>query len=204
MLQLSVGIAAFEALFNRVTDGPNIIASFLRSVLYGGGHVNFLLFHTENDDYIKDCFKAFFVHQMYYVAYTLHVLRADLDFLLSHLLRFYGASVSYYQSVDHRFSVASVLAYMENNWKTLTLEALAATFGYSPAYMSAMIRRETGETFTALIKRRRMEEAERLLCQSGLKIAEIASASGFPSPEHFSRSLREFFGKSPEEYRKSI
>lgn len=204
ILQLSVLIPTFDALFSRATSNTNIISIFLRSVLYSGNHVNFLLFHTQNDDFLKDCFKSFFTQQMNYDPSTAQILKANLDLLLSHLLRFYSTSVSYYQSPEQRLNITSVLVYIQNNWKTLSLDTLATAFGYSSAYMSALIRKETGITYTALIKRHRMDEAARLLKNTDMKIADIAAASGFQSSEHFFRSFRDFFKKTPDEFRRNI
>ena len=204
ILQLSIQIPTFEQLFNQVASDLNIIFAFLRSVLYSGNHVNYLLFHTQNDDFPKECFKTFFIQQMNFDPYTPQVLKANLALLLSHILRFYSTSASFYQSIDHRFSMTSVLMYIQNNWKNLSLDELASAFGYSAAYMSAVIRKETGSTYTSLIKKRRMEEAEYLLNNTNMKISDIALECGFQSPEHFSRSFRDFFGTSPYLFRKNV
>lgn len=49
----------------------------------------------------------------------------------------------------------------------------------------------------------RMESAAKLLATTGDKVADIAHAVGYASPESFSQSFRRYFGKSPREHRKS-
>jgi transcriptional regulator GlxA family with amidase domain len=46
-----------------------------------------------------------------------------------------------------------------------------------------------------------MNEAARLLKQSGLQIAEIATAVGYNNTQHFNRVFKEFFEVSPKQYR---
>ena len=47
----------------------------------------------------------------------------------------------------------------------------------------------------------RLERAKQLLKESHLSVAEIASACGFSSGPHFTRSYRNQFGRSPSEDR---
>ncbi len=49
----------------------------------------------------------------------------------------------------------------------------------------------------------RMENAAKRLATTGDKVAHIAQAVGYASPESFSQSFRRYFGTSPRQYRKS-
>lgn len=202
VLQLSVLTPCFESVFNSLISQSNVIGTFLRSVLYSSNRINYLLFHTENDETLKGFFKSMFVQQLYPDTYTIPGLRYTLGSLMTHLMRFYSTNASYFRT-NQQISITTVLNYLQNNWRTLTLNKLATTFGYNPSYLSSAIRQETGMTFTHLITQLRMSEAVRQLQAEDAKIADVAYTVGYQSPEHFSRSFRAYFGQSPDEFRKN-
>ena len=52
------------------------------------------------------------------------------------------------------------------------------------------------------VRRVRLQHAARLLQATGLSVGEVAWASGFVSPYHFSRSFRTELGLAPTAYRR--
>ena len=48
----------------------------------------------------------------------------------------------------------------------------------------------------------RMEKAKELLCNSNMKVAQVSEQVGIPNVSYFCRSFREYYGSSPESYRK--
>ena len=47
-----------------------------------------------------------------------------------------------------------------------------------------------------------MEKAKELLCNSNMKVAQVSEQVGIPNVSYFCRSFREYYGSSPESYRK--
>ena len=58
----------------------------------------------------------------------------------------------------------------------------------------------TGLSTTAFIKSQRLKYACTLLQKSELRMSEIAYACGFNSPSYFTKSFKETYGKSPQDY----
>lgn len=86
----------------------------------------------------------------------------------------------------------------------LTPHAVAVALRISPRYLR-MLMAEDGDTVSALILRRRLEECAKRLASPvwrGRTITDIALAWGFNSTAHFSRVFRERFGMSPRDYRR--
>lgn len=48
----------------------------------------------------------------------------------------------------------------------------------------------------------RMEKAKELLCSTNMKVAQVSEQVGIPNVSYFCRSFREYYGSSPESYRK--
>jgi AraC-like DNA-binding protein len=86
----------------------------------------------------------------------------------------------------------------------LTPQTIAAHFNVSVRQLYRMVAAH-GCTPAALIWRKRLEHAHRLLASSGARvpIIEIALNCGFKDGAHFSRSYRKMFGHSPRLSRNS-
>jgi len=80
--------------------------------------------------------------------------------------------------------------------------ALAKQVGLSPNYLSNLFHRETGMTIRRFVETRRIEFARKLLLDPKLSVKQIAYASGFADPYHFSHAFRRVQGVSPTLYRR--
>ena len=76
--------------------------------------------------------------------------------------------------------------------ESLTLEGLAAAFGYSKNYFSAMFNRVTGMHLKDYVNRLRLQRAKARLDSKNRSetVLEIASDCGFNSLNTFYRALR--------------
>lgn len=83
----------------------------------------------------------------------------------------------------------------------LTLTSLAEYVNHSPAYLSRLYKKETGETLFNYITECRMAQAKKLLAETAVKIHKIAAAVGYESPPQFTRSFKKWFQVTPQEYR---
>ena len=122
--------------------------------------------------------------------------------LLSELMRRHGDGMIYLDDQGGDAGMMRVLRYIEENYRTLTLSALAERFHYSPAYMSRLIKRHTGKNLVQLLTGLKMKRAQELLTHTGLRIDEVAEMAGYESTDHFSRQFKQMFGISPGSYRK--
>ncbi|WP_138498893.1 response regulator [Nostoc sp. PA-18-2419] len=97
----------------------------------------------------------------------------------------------------------SVFDFIENNYRQgITLSKVAVAVGYSPAYLTNRVAKETGESVNAWIVKRRMAAARPLLKNTNQTIEQIAFALGYQNTCHFSRQFRQHHGLSPKIWRK--
>lgn len=85
----------------------------------------------------------------------------------------------------------------------LTLHSLAALQNISSGYLSALFRKETGQTLTGYINRRRISNAVYLLRSTALQIQTIAQFCGIPDPNYFTKTFKKYSGCTPLEYRRA-
>jgi AraC-like DNA-binding protein len=83
------------------------------------------------------------------------------------------------------------------------LDDLARVLGYSPSHVSELVRRVTGERFTTLRRRLRLERARAALAR-GLSVKQAAAEAGFDDPAYFSRVFRRAFGVAPGRWRRGV
>lgn len=104
---------------------------------------------------------------------------------------------------DSRDEVASVKNYIYQHYaEDLSLETLAEKVYLSSGYLSFIFKKETGMNLNCFIRVVRMEKAKELLCNSNMKVAQVSEQVGIPNVSYFCRSFREYYGSSPESYRK--
>ncbi len=85
----------------------------------------------------------------------------------------------------------------------LSLSSLAQEINVSAGYLSSLFRRETGETLTAYVNRRRIENAKRLLRTTRLQIQTIAQHCGIVDVHYFAKIFKKLVGITPKEYRET-
>lgn len=93
-----------------------------------------------------------------------------------------------------------IVRYMSEHTETVTLKGIAAHFAYHPNYISGLLRREQGKTFSQILLALRMDRAVLLLRGTDLSIEEIADMLGYSDSSNFYKAFREFFHCSPREY----
>ncbi len=89
-----------------------------------------------------------------------------------------------------------------NYMRKIRLDDIARHVGMNRTSFCIFFRRRTGRTFMAWLNEFRIAKACDLLSCGTMTISEIASATGFDSLSHFSRTFRSVKGESPSEYRK--
>ena len=82
------------------------------------------------------------------------------------------------------------------------VDELARWLDVHPSVLSRAFRAETGRLLSAVLKERQIEEAQFLLTQTDMNLAEIAQRAGFGTINTFFRLFRTRVGCTPEQYRR--
>jgi AraC-like DNA-binding protein len=94
------------------------------------------------------------------------------------------------------------LAYIAHHLgSAIAVRDLAADLGYSPTYLTDLVRRETGLTIQQWVIRERLALGERLLQDTDLTVDVIACSLGYSDPGYFSRQFRQHRGMTPVAWR---
>ena len=90
----------------------------------------------------------------------------------------------------------------QNFSQGVSLNSLAEKYHYSVAYLSRMIKKETGFSFSEILNSIRLAQAAELLQKDCGKISMAGEMAGFSDQKYFSQVFKKAFGVSPGEFRK--
>lgn len=95
--------------------------------------------------------------------------------------------------------------FLESRYTELeSIAEVARACHVSPEYFSRLFRKHTGTTAERYLKKLRLNQAMRLLQQSGFSVKEIALRVGFKDQFHFSKAFKSAHGVSPSAFRGSV
>lgn len=99
--------------------------------------------------------------------------------------------------------LSHVFRFIETNYhNSISLREVAKAVGRSPAYLTDLVRRETGKTVLCWIVERRMVEARRLLIETDQSVEQIAEAVGYLDRRHFGRQFLRLHNTTPQTWRR--
>ena len=93
-----------------------------------------------------------------------------------------------------------IVQYIRSRSESVTLRDIADHFSYHPNYVSTLLHRETGKSFSEILLETRMDRAVILLKGTTLSIEEIAAMLGYTNNSNFYKAFRSYYGKTPRDY----
>ena len=86
----------------------------------------------------------------------------------------------------------------------LSLKSLAEHLNVNASYLSNLFRKETGETLTNYVNKKRMDYAAYLLTSSNLPISTVAQHCGILDDNYFTKLFKKHYQLTPTQFRDSV
>ena len=86
----------------------------------------------------------------------------------------------------------------------LSLKSIAKLLNVNPSYLSNQFKKETGNTLTDYVNKKKVEHAILLLNSTPLQVQTIAQHCGIPDVNYFTKLFKKYIQKTPKEYMDSI
>lgn len=103
------------------------------------------------------------------------------------------------------FNAAKIYTFLErHHTEKLTLPIVAKSLHYSPRQFQRILQESMGVSFSRLLLDFRLTHAKELLCNTDKTQEVIAEIAGFYSEKSFYRQFKQYVGKTPSQYRKSM
>lgn len=99
--------------------------------------------------------------------------------------------------------VKKIIGYVDSSFtEDIMLGTLSRKFNISLGYLSTMVKKETGKTYSEYVMNKRLNLAQELLNDSSLSIHEIVERVGYKDYFHFNKLFKKHYGITPSKYRK--
>lgn len=95
-----------------------------------------------------------------------------------------------------------IIEYIQDHLsEDISTSALAELSGYSTGYLSRVFKQEEGVSIHEFVTTTRMNLARELLCNTNLRVYEIASSCGYDNTTYFIKVFKNHIGLTPQEFK---
>lgn len=204
VINILVKRQVFEMVFNSILRYSSQITDFFARSLYLYQQSAYMILETDNDPQLHNT-------MLEIVGQSLEKKPFDHVIMISLLLYWFGKMLQDHEDgifipplpYHDNKKVLEIISYIEGHFQNITLKETATHFSFSQGYLSRLIKKSTGKSFTDLVLDMKFDKAISLLETSRQPVQEISYAAGFESVEHFNRSFKKRFQMTPSAWRKT-
>lgn len=100
------------------------------------------------------------------------------------------------------YRVKQMLQFMQEHYfEPITVPEITAVTGLQRDYATRIFKEETGKTIVDMLNEFRLIQAQQLMLDMDLSLAEIAELTGFSSQNYLSTVCRKYYGTTPSKLR---
>ena len=197
-------VPLLKSQFNKIVEFGSPVSAFISNSLWGDSAGPFMLFHKPANRYVRSLIDMLISEECYPSANSPMIKNFIMMTLIGYLSSYTPAE---YELSSIRMvrsdQIPRILNYINDNYRTVTLESLAKHFHYTVPYVSKLIRSSTGMTFTSILRETKFDICRSMLLNSDLKIYQIAEIAGFQNTDHFNRTFKKRTGLTPSDFKKA-
>lgn len=195
--------AIANAFRNPTLHRNNVLTDFFLKSIYIKDVNDYLIFHTGNDEHIKNIVLEMMMECSNQFPEYEQILVSLNGIFFANMMRYYSNSVEYPKFLGRTSSIAyGIVTFIQENHRTVKLSDVAHKFHYTPEHTSRFIKEVTNMSFSELLYKYRMEHAETLLKDTSLPIADVAYEIGYENAETFNKIFKKHYRCTPTEYRR--
>lgn len=197
--------STFSRVFWQQLSNQNLMSLFFKQALDGKNSTNYLRFDTRQDVAIEALLHAIFQQYNAAAAYSSQMTNSLMSTFFLYLLQNYEqtARISAKSKLHWKTEFAEMFSYIQEHYRTVTIEELSAVFNYSQRQIIRIIRSSTSKTFSQLLTQLRMEKASRLVASGELPLEQIAADMGYSSLSSFYRVFVNYYSMTPGQFKHS-
>lgn len=202
ILNIIIRRKTFIEIFNNLLRHSNKITDFVNQSLYLVQQANYIIMDTNRDVVLRNMVLDMYIQYTHKKKFNELLLNTELMLLISKILQDYEDKIEIpHKPYNGNKEILNIITYIEKNYKTATLVDVSETFNYSQSYLSRLIKKETGKSFTEIVLSLKFDKARTMLETTNISINEIAYLTGFENNENFYRLFKKRFHMTPGDYR---
>lgn len=202
MINILLRRSTFEKTFLNTFSENDILSDFFIRNLYHSKEISYLLFKTGNDYEVHDFILTLYKEINSNKPYKKRMVNSILTSFFITLLRNHEKDVIIPSNNGiAKKDILPILRYIEDNYKSLSLNDLSHTFNYSERQLQRIIKTYTGISFSKNIQKLKMNYAANLLSKKEISITDISQELGYSNLSNFRQTFKKYYGTTPIEFR---
>lgn len=204
-VNLMIRTSIFENTFFKSFSEYDILYKFFHTVLFEYKINSYILFHTQNDPFMKSIILQLLNETEHNHSYQEKMKISLMQILFTQISNRHTDNVVVFNDGinDLNHDVTLILSYMQYHYQSLSLAKLSAFFGYSERQLTRILIKYTGENYRENINHIKMRKAKQLLDETDMSIEIITGILGYSTPYGFRKTFKAEYGITPNDYRKN-
>lgn len=203
VLNILIDADAMETCIRGIFLQKQIMYDFVSMLLSEEKMSAGLLFRTSNSDVMKRIIKTLTV-MCYFHSSVCDCSLANVMLLFHFLIDRGTIQINKINSASEAVNALDIMQHIRQNYSSTTLGTVAEHFRFSPAHMSRLIKNLTGQNFSNILHKCRLQKAIEYLRLTDIQIAKVAEEIGYNDPTHFIRVFKQEYGVTPHQFRKQV
>lgn len=202
IVNVLIKASTFRNSFSSLLAEQARISDFFWQMLYSRGGNRIMLFQCRDDARLSQIILDIITESAYEENPSNFLLKSYVMLFFAYVLRNHGQDiVMISQGEEKRGDLPEIIRFIKKNSETVTMVSLAEHFQKSEGFLSRYIKKETGKTFSQLLREFKLRKAADILKNSDCSIEAVAEAAGYTDLSSFYRSFKEMYGMPPAAYR---
>lgn len=183
-------------------SGNKVFFHFFFNSIYGNHHNNNYLIFEKNEEFRNLIFGL--IHEICdQKLYYEQLVESYLNAIFALLVRRNQQQLKKeWEKYEKGCDIEDILTYLRTHYSDISIQKTAEIFHYSTGYLSRIIKKQTGKSFTDLITELRFAAAQNYLLKSVLSVDQISELVGYHDTSYFCKIFKKKYGMSPASYRK--
>ena len=202
---LAMNVIILPEFFSRSSisyDRENILRDFIiASLSEKKRYSDYLLYHAAGVIAVENLMENLIWTLTVHPNDMNQVVTSTMDLLLMNLAALSADTLKSMSTKGANITI-SALEYIDHNYREGTLEELAKKTGYTTAYLSRLLKNNTGNNFKQLLQQRKLQQAAYYLENTTLTTERTIEKIGYENSAYFYKKFADKYGCSPRQYRK--
>lgn len=187
---------------NRFTTS-NVISQFLiASMSEQYEHNNYMIFHSQDNACIYNVMNELMSEHIWPSQSVQDKTVSLITLLFLELVNIFDEQIQDSKLNQDQTKVIPIIRYINDHFRDCDLKTTAAQFGFTPNYLTSLLKKCTGCSYKELVQKQRFYYITMQLLNTNRPIEEIAFDSGYSNTTYFFIKFKEEYGCSPSEYRR--